>query len=238
MHHTCGALRTMRSMQRTPHIVRRLVLGVQHATCSMQHATRSIQHATRPIPTAAMRSQPPPLSERTLHCAAPSVQHPSHKHTTYTLHHATRNIPVQHEPSHWPARQVSYNPQHATCKPKCNIVCTPCHIKRARTVRSERCNKHRTPCNVLRTPCNVLMQHAQLAATRIAHHRRACDAAALELHGPIILRHHATILHTAAPLHLRPDRRSPATRTFAVVSEIATDSNVALPTNMRSTPPS
>ncbi len=108
VHHTCGALR---SMQRTPHIVRRLVLDVQHAKCSIQHATRSIQRATRPIPTAAMRSQTPPLSEPNVHCAAPSVQHPTRKHTTYTLHHATRNIPVRHELSHWLPGQVSYNPQ-------------------------------------------------------------------------------------------------------------------------------
>jgi hypothetical protein len=116
VHHTCGALRTMRSMQRTPHIVRRLVLGVQRAACNTQRTAYSVQHAPRPIPTAAMRSQTPPLSDRNLHCAAPSVQRATRKHTTFTPHQATRNIPVQHELSHWPARQSSYNPkmQHAT----------------------------------------------------------------------------------------------------------------------------
>jgi hypothetical protein len=126
--------------------------------------------------------------------------------------------------------------QHAT---QCNIVCTPCSIKRARTVRSKRCNKHHTPCHVQRTPCNVLMQHAQLSAARIAHRRRACDAAALELDRPTTHRHHATRLQTAAPLRRRPDQPPPATRTQKVeVLKIATDLNVTAPLRIASTPPS
>jgi hypothetical protein len=77
------------------------------AAFNAQHAAYSVQHAPRPFPTAAMGSQPPPLSERNLHCAASSVQHPTRKHATYTLQHATRNISVQHDLSHWPPRQVS-----------------------------------------------------------------------------------------------------------------------------------
>ncbi len=222
MQHTCGALRTMRSMQRTPHIVRRLVLGVQHATCSMQRAAYSVQHAPRPIPTAAMRSQPPPLSERNLQHPACNTQRASIQRTPCTMQRATSQCNM-----HYPTGPKTGVVQPATCNPKCNIVCTPCNIKRARTVRSKRCNKQHTPCNVQRTPCNVLMQHAQLAATRIAHRRRACDAAALEAERPTVYPRHATILHTAAPtvppapvspplphapLGLRY-RRSPRTRT-------------------------
>ncbi len=76
-HHTCGALRTMRSTQRTPHIVRRLVLGVQHATCSMQNAAYSMPPALsqqqrcghkhncqqRGSRTAVERAMLPPLNE-------------------------------------------------------------------------------------------------------------------------------------------------------------------------------
>jgi hypothetical protein len=46
--HTCGALRTMRSMQRTPHIVRGLVLGVQHARSSVQRTA-----CTPPYPNSS-----------------------------------------------------------------------------------------------------------------------------------------------------------------------------------------
>jgi hypothetical protein len=133
---------------------------------------------------------------------------------------------------------------HATCNLQpCNTkmqqVRTPCNIKHTCIVRSTRCYMHHTPCNVQRTPCTVLMQHAQLSATRIAHRRRACDAAALEADRPARYYHHTTVtvLHTAAPIRLRPDRPPPATRTAADVLEIATDSNVALPPDMDSTPP-
>ncbi len=64
---------------------------------------------------------------------------------------------------------------------RCNVqqVRTACSIKCTCIVRSTRCNMHHTTCNVHRSPC-CSMQHAQLAATRIAHRRRARDAAALE----------------------------------------------------------
>jgi hypothetical protein len=76
----------------------------------------------------------------------------------------------------------------------------------------------------------------------IAHRLRACDAAALEPDRPTSYYHRATVLQTAAPLRHRPDRPCHATRTLpAEVSEIATDSIVALPLDMpldmNSTPP-
>ncbi len=116
MHHTCGALRTMRSMQRTPHIVRRLVLGVQHAACNMQHATRSVQHAPRPIATAAMRPQKLHLRKCNMNCAASSVQHANRKHATHNLHThtipATRTIRRAQVLVRDNLQQPTYNMQH------------------------------------------------------------------------------------------------------------------------------
>jgi hypothetical protein len=123
VHHTCGALRTMRSMQRTPHIVRRLVLGVQRAACNTQHATRSVQRTAcyPPYPNssdAVTNTAPkrPTMQRATSQC---NMNHPTGRqdrsHTTRNMQTATLN--------------ATLFARHATSK-------------RARTVHRERCNKH------------------------------------------------------------------------------------------------
>ncbi len=183
MHHTCGALRTMRSMQRTPHIVRRLMLGVQHATCGVQNATRSVQRTacTPPYPNssdAATNTAP----KRTK-LALRSIQRATRNAQAYTVHHATCN--AQRPGATWTLplaaktgvmQPATYN--HATQRCNTSAHHATSNIRASCAAHVATC--HHTPCHVQRTPCHF-MQHAQLSATRIAHRKRACDAAALEL---------------------------------------------------------
>ncbi len=91
MHHTCGALRTVRSMQLTPHIVRRLVLRVQHATCSMQHATHSVKRTacTPPYPNSsdAVTNTAPKRTKLALR----SIQRATRNVQAYKVHPAPCN---------------------------------------------------------------------------------------------------------------------------------------------------
>jgi hypothetical protein len=102
--HTCSALRTMRSMQRTPHIVRRLVLGasIQRTPCTMQratsqcnmkyptgrqdrwHTTCNMQHATLNATSFARHA----TSIVRAPCAAHDATSITH-HATYNAPHAT-----------------------------------------------------------------------------------------------------------------------------------------------------
>ena len=139
-----------------------------------------MQHATRAIPTAALRSKSSQLHKCNTHCAASSVQ------CATRLHAKSNNMQCATSECNMDPPTGRDDRCHATCNLQpCNTkmqqVRTPCNIKHTCIVRSTRCNMHHTPCNVQRTPCTVLMQHAQLSATRIAHRKRACDAAALEL---------------------------------------------------------
>ena len=117
-------------------------------------------------------------------CNPQHVTYSITQHIAYSMQHATRTIPTAALQSQTPPlrKRLTWRMQHALGR-----------IQRAAT-----CNMHHARCNVQREPCN--------SYKRIVHHPRACDAAALELDRPAIHAHHATKLHTAAPIRLRPDR--------------------------------
>jgi hypothetical protein len=165
--------------------------------------------------------------------AASAVQHATREHTTYGIQRALSQRNMDHPTGRkamWHTTETS-NMKHydATCP----------HAMHHQTYLHSAQHKLQNISHTMQRTTHPMTLHAtRKKANEDRHHRRACDAAALELHRPITHRHHATVLHTAAPLRLRHDRPFPATRTdVAEVSEIATDSNVTLPRSTRSTPP-
>ncbi len=235
MRHTCDAHRSMRSMQRTS--------TLYNAWCSvrsMQHAATAYytQHTARTIPAAALRPQTPALAQ--MQHALRSIQRAGRKPQACNVQHTHTHTPSQqHGLSE--ERRYSYLTTCSNLRTTCNTEMQRAHTPYVTSNIHAWCAAQVATCTthhatVHRSPCNS-MRHAQLSATRIAHRRRACDAAALEADRPTIHYHHATNLQTAAPFHLRPDRPPHATRTPTEVSEIATSSNVALLFNMSSTPP-
>jgi hypothetical protein len=143
--------------------------------------------------------------------------------------------------------------QHAawTQRGRCNVdvaTCKErCYKERAKTLQRPRVSWF---LSVHHTPCNATMQQSE---TRIAHRRRICDRAALHHEHAIVHVNHSTALHTSeahrrvgipvrrttAPSTSEPNklRRPQASTDSEEGLDIATDSNVALPFAMCSTPP-
>jgi hypothetical protein len=140
VHRGCGALRTMHIKQRTPHIVRRLVLGVQHATCCMcnvRHATRNTQHALSRQPRCGHKHICLRLTTcKPCKCATSwcNMDHPTGRtdwcHTTCNMQHAACNTKMQHG--------------RTPCNIKHNVQQTPRTMQRT-THPMQPCDTHNGP---------------------------------------------------------------------------------------------